>query len=144
MKDKSIKQQLDQVLVYTSKEDQLEHDAQMLAFQFLTKVDKTMADIGMSKRTLAQRIGTSAPFITQIFRGDRKPNWTILAKMQKELGLEFKVVTEKEINELIGKNIIDYHRNWSKSREYERKKRLWALPEVIMNIEENKYQALAG
>ena len=137
--ENKIKEQLDQLLTYTIEEDQLDHDAQMLAYQFLAKIDKAMMDKAMSKKDLAEKIGTSPAFITQLFRGDRKPNWNILAKMQKELGLEFKVVTEEEVEDLIGKNIMDYHRNWSKSREYEKRKGLTELPHVIMNIEENKY-----
>lgn len=143
MKTSNIKNHLDDLLKL-NEEDQLEHDAQILAFQFLNKVDKAMANIGMSKKTLAKRIGTSGAFITQLFRGDRKPNWNILAKMQSELGLDFKVITEKELNELIGENIINYHRSWAKSREYEKRKGLTSLPDIIMNIEENKYQPLAG
>ena len=143
MKTKNIKKQLDDLL-NLSEEQQLEHDAQILAFQFLNKVDKTMADTGMSKKQLAEKIGTSAAFITQLFRGDRKPNWNILAKMQKELSLDFKIITEKELDGLTGENMINYHRNWAKSKEHQKKKDLTSLPEVIMHIEENKNPPLAG
>ena len=143
MKTKGIKKQLDDLLNF-NEEDQLEHDAQMLAFQFLNKVDKAMADLGMSKKTLAERVGTSGAFITQLFRGDRKPNWNILAKMQKALGLNFKITTEKELNDFVGEKIINYHRDWAKSREYEKRKGLTSLPDIIMSIEEYKYQPLAG
>jgi transcriptional regulator with XRE-family HTH domain len=145
MKNKSIKEQFDELLTYTNAEEQLEHDAQMLAFQFLSKIDKVMADRNISKKELAQKVGTSASFITQMFRGDRKPNWNILAKLQRELDLDFKIVLKDEIDDAINKKIIDYHRKWTKTREYERRRGIEALPEVIMNIEENKYQpALAG
>ena len=142
MKTKNIKSQLDDLL-NLNEEDQLEHDAQILAFQFLNKVDKAMSEVGMSKKTLAEKVGTSAAFITQLFRGDRKPNWHILAKMKNALGLDFKVITEKELNDLLGEKIINYHRNWAKSKAYEKRKNLTFPPDVIMNIEENKYQPLA-
>lgn len=145
MENKNIIDQFNELLTYTSEEDQLEHDAQMLAFQFLSKIDKVMAERKISKKELAQKAGTSASFITQLFRGDRKPNWNILAKFQKELQLEFKVVFEDEIEDVLNTKIIDYHRKWAKSREHEKRRGLEALPDVIMNIEENKYQpALAG
>jgi ribosome-binding protein aMBF1 (putative translation factor) len=145
MENKNIIDQFDELLTHKNEEEQLEHDAQMLAFQFLTKVDKVMEEKGISKKDLAQKVGTSASFITQMFRGDRKPNWTILARMQRELGLTFKVTTQEEIEELLGDNILDYHRNWTKSRSYARRKGIQDLPEAIMYIEESEQpMAYAG
>ena len=141
--NKDIKNQFDRLLAF-SEDEELDHKAQMLAFQFLGKVDRTMAERGMSKKVLAERVGTSASFITQLFRGDRKPNWNILAKMQQELDLQFKVITEKELQELLQNSIIRYHRSWEKSRAYEKEKGLDPMNDVIMHIEENEYRALAG
>lgn len=98
-----------------SPEEQIEHDASMLAFQFLSKVDQFLAKEGISKKELAQRINTSASFITQMFRGNRKPSWKILAKMQAELDLEFKVFSG---DELIANEIRDYHKKWNKRKSY--------------------------
>ncbi len=62
-------------------------------------VDLNMEKLGMSKNELASKLGTSASFITQLFRGDRKPNWKILAKMSIALELDFKIVTEDSLKE---------------------------------------------
>lgn len=140
MKNKSIKQQLDDLLAKNPQE-QIDFDAQMLTFQFLSRVDAAMADQGMSKKHLASSIGTSPAFITQLFRGDRKPNWSILAKMQKELGLKFRVLDGSELNELVRDEMLDYHRKWVKSRKYEARKGMDAS-EAIMSIEDD--YALAG
>lgn len=45
----------------------------------------------MSKKLLAEKVNTSASYITQLFRGDSLPNFNILAKMQRVLGLKFEI-----------------------------------------------------
>jgi transcriptional regulator with XRE-family HTH domain len=112
---KNIKEQFEELIALKSPEEKIEHDAQILAFQFLSKVDLAMSELNISKKMLAKKVGTSPSFITQLFRGDRKPNWNILAKMQQELNLEFKLFTKKELDELIANEIKDYHRNWNKT-----------------------------
>lgn len=83
------------VLNEITEEESLEIKASVLALQFLGLVDKKMKDTGLTKKEMADSIGTSSSFLTQLFRGDRKPSWEILAKMSLVLGLEFKVVSEE-------------------------------------------------
>lgn len=142
---KSIKDQFDEILAFKSPEEQIEHEAQMLAFQFLSKVDLAMKELNISKKTLAKNVGTSPSFITQLFRGDRKPNWTILAKMQKVLGLDFKLFSGKEIDELIALELMDYHRKWIKTNAYYKKKGIANEYSTILSIVgDNNNYALAG
>lgn len=72
-------------------EESIEIKASVLALQFLGLVDEKMKDAGMNKKELAGQIGTSVSYLTQLFRGNRKPSWVILAKISLVLGLEFKV-----------------------------------------------------
>ena len=58
-----------------------------------------MEQKGVNRAALAQRVGTSKSFITQLFRGDRTPSWKILAKIAKTLDLEFVVTTKGESRE---------------------------------------------
>ena len=74
-----------------TEEESIEINASVLALQFLGLVDEKMKETGMSKKELADRIGTSVSYLTQLFRGNRKPSWEILAKMSLVLGLEFKI-----------------------------------------------------
>ncbi|TVR42498.1 MAG: XRE family transcriptional regulator [Cryomorphaceae bacterium] len=74
-----------------SAEEKTEHNAGILAMKFLGLVDAEMEARHISKKELSQKVGTSASFITQLFMGDRKPSWNMLARMQDALGLEFEV-----------------------------------------------------
>ncbi len=74
-----------------TEEDSIEIKASVLALQFLGLVDEKLKERGMTKKELADQIGTSVSYLTQLFRGDRKPSWEILGKMSLVLGLGFKV-----------------------------------------------------
>jgi transcriptional regulator with XRE-family HTH domain len=102
----SIKKEWDILFEGTSYEDQIASKADLLALQFLGLVDQKMEQEKISKKELAKKIGTSASFITQLFRGDRKPNWNILAKMSLELNLDFKVLTEELLEEKVQEELM--------------------------------------
>lgn len=145
MKD-SIKKEWDALFGSLSHEDLVTSNADLLAMQFLGLVDHKMEEENISKKELAQKIGTSASFITQLFRGDRKPNWNILAKMSIELGLEFKVMTEEIIRDRISEELMAYHQRWSKTQEYLKLKNQVTNPQMVMSVSptaEDDY-AMAG
>ncbi|MFC4871739.1 helix-turn-helix domain-containing protein [Negadavirga shengliensis] len=142
----SVKNKLDNLLAFNSSEEELAFKADLLAMQFLGWVDRKMEEKQMSKKELAEKIGTSAAFITQLFRGDRKPNWNILAKMSLALDLEFKVMTEASIQEKVKEELSEYHRRWVKTQKYLRLKNQVTDPKMVMAVEpasEDEY-AMAG
>jgi ribosome-binding protein aMBF1 (putative translation factor) len=86
-----IKKQFEELLSFKSEEDKIELDAKELVFSFLSEFDKAMERNKVSKKELAKSIGTSASYITQLFRGDRTPNFANIAKMKEALNLEFDI-----------------------------------------------------
>jgi transcriptional regulator with XRE-family HTH domain len=142
----SIKKEWDALFNTMSQEDLVSSKADVLAMQFLGLVDLKMEQDNISKKELAQKVGTSASFITQLFRGDRKPNWNILAKMSIELGIEFKVMTEEMIQERVTEELMEYHKRWSKTQEYLKLKNQVTNPQTVMAVSpmpEDDY-AMAG
>lgn len=81
---------------FISKEEEIEHEAKMLMFHFLDKIQEKADEKELNRKDLAQKIGTSASYITQLFRGDKLINLTSLAKFQKELGFKFTISIENE------------------------------------------------
>jgi plasmid maintenance system antidote protein VapI len=74
-----------------SENEKIEHDAQMLSFIVLSEFEKILVEKGWSRKDLADKIGTSPSYITQLFRGDRLLNFKMIAKMQKALNAEINI-----------------------------------------------------
>ncbi len=87
---KNIKRSFDK-LFETSEEQALEHDAKLLSFKYLSEIEEILETEEISKKLLAKKIGTSASYITQLFRGDRLLNLSTLAKIQKALNIKFEI-----------------------------------------------------
>ncbi|TLV00321.1 helix-turn-helix domain-containing protein [Dyadobacter luticola] len=66
-------------------------DALVLAARFLEIINDAMEEKKMTRKSLAQAIGTSPSWITQLFRGDRMPNLEILSLMARALDITFEV-----------------------------------------------------
>lgn len=142
----SIKKEWDNLFSEISYEDRVASMADVLALQFLGLVDRKMELENISKKELAEKIGTSASFITQLFRGDKKPSWNILAKMSIELELDFKVLTEELFQEKVQEELMAYHQRWSKTQEYLKLKDQVTNPHLVMAVSqsgEDEY-AMAG
>jgi transcriptional regulator with XRE-family HTH domain len=139
----SIKNEWENLFNEISYEDRVSSLADVLALQFLGLVDRKMGLESISKKELAEKIGTSASFITQLFRGDKKPNWNILAKMSMELGLEFKVMTEELLQEKVREELMAYHQRWAKTQEYLNLKNQVASPRTVMAISDVDQDSIA-
>jgi DNA-binding XRE family transcriptional regulator len=83
------------VLNELTEEESIEIKASVLALQFLGLVDERMKETGLTKKELADLIGSSVSHLTQLFRGDRKPSWEILARMSLAMELEHKLTLDQ-------------------------------------------------
>ena len=86
------KERWETLLSQRSNEEVLEADAQMLMFQFLSELQKHQELQGITRKELAEKTGTSAGYLTQIWRGDKPLSFLMLAKMQQALGISFKII----------------------------------------------------
>ena len=138
MKPSDIKSKFDELLRFKTAEEEIDHDAQLLAFRFLSIIDAEMERQDVNKKALAEKVGTSQSYITQLFRGDRRPNWTILAKMQKELGITFTVSTQLEMEQRIIDAISQAHKVWVKEGCYSmnQSRKLLGNLEIISNTKD--------
>lgn len=79
------------MLSFDNEQDQLELDAKIIMAKFLEKVQEISTQKGLKKKDLAEKIGTSASYITQLYRGHKLLNLMTLAKLQRALDIEFDV-----------------------------------------------------
>lgn len=80
---------------FHSKGEEIEHKAQMLSYHFLSEVEKECDRRKISRAELAEMVGTSRSYITQLFRGTKMVNMDILAKFEYALGITFQIVAER-------------------------------------------------
>jgi len=142
-KKKSIISEFNETLNQMTVEERLELDANLLAMGFLGLIDEIMVERKISKKELAEGVGTSPAYITQLFRGNRKPNWSFLAKAQRELDIQFDISTLEKRNEWMRDELMEYHNRWIKSAPLKDTKTREGNYS-IMTIEKDQDYALAG
>jgi transcriptional regulator with XRE-family HTH domain len=85
------------ILSFNNEQDQLELDAKIIMAKFLEKVQEIATQKGLKKKDLAEKIGTSASYITQLYRGHKLLNLMTLAKLQRALDIEFDIAIKGSI-----------------------------------------------
>lgn len=93
--DDFVERHLARIRVLTAKHKArlIEHRAGMISLIFLSEVEKEMDRLGLTKTDLAKMLGTSKSYLTQLWRGDKYVNVTLLARIENALKMEFKIVT---------------------------------------------------
>lgn len=76
-----------------SEEDKIDITASVLMLYFMAEVENIQKIKGIDRKTLANMIGTSPSYLTQIFSGNKLLNFKTLAKIQKALNIRFEVKT---------------------------------------------------
>jgi ribosome-binding protein aMBF1 (putative translation factor) len=64
-------------------------EAQLLSFRFLSEIERIMDERQLTRRSLAEAVGTSPSYITQLFRGSRLLNIDMLARFEQALFIRF-------------------------------------------------------
>ena len=118
MSDKQIVKGFNDLENQLTEEERLNNDASLLMFWFLSIVEERCKSLGWTRAKLAQEIGTSPSYITQLFRGDKLVNMLTLAKMQRALGIGFEIsatmagdARSKEFSLKHRENSTDNHNN---------------------------------
>lgn len=72
-------------------EERHELEKTRLHFAFLSGIERIMDKQNISREELAQRIGTSTGYLTELFRGTKSLNFDVLAKIKIALDVDFRV-----------------------------------------------------
>lgn len=97
LKDKySISKDFENLFTFQDEKEELDHDAHMIMFRFLSELEEYYSTGKNLKRNdLAAKLGVSPSYITQLFHGDKLLNFTMLARIQKAFNLTFEIKAHK-------------------------------------------------
>lgn len=87
------------LLSFRNVEQEDKHNAAMIMFKFLSEIEDVTKNKDISRKKIAELIGTSASYVTQLFRGDKLINLLTLAKLERVLDIEFEISTAKKVGE---------------------------------------------
>jgi len=79
------------LLIFEDINEEDRHNAVMIMFKFLSVIEDVTKDKKLSRKKLAELIGTSPSYITQLFRGDKLMNLLTIAKFERVLNIEFNI-----------------------------------------------------
>jgi transcriptional regulator with XRE-family HTH domain len=96
-KDKyNIGKDYEHLFSFRNEKDELDYEAHMLMFRFLSEIQKINSDgKTLKNKDLASKLGVSPSYITQLFNGTKMLNFTMLAKIQKAFNITFEIKASK-------------------------------------------------
>lgn len=89
---KAIKAAFGKLLNDFSDEENLDIEALAIGHSYLSEAQRVMDDRGMLRKDLAEMMGMSPSFLTQLYRGDRPVNDKHKALLQRVLNIRFEVM----------------------------------------------------
>jgi transcriptional regulator with XRE-family HTH domain len=106
-KSKELQQQFAKLFADGTEEQKLDLEAKVLMAGFLSEIER-IQEISTNlknRKSLAEAIGTSPSYLTQVFCGDKNLNFLTLAKIQKVLNIRFEILAHEKIKSLPKKKI---------------------------------------
>jgi len=96
-KDKyTISKEFENLFTFQDEKEELDHEAHMIMFRFLSEIEESYSNgKTFKKNELAAKLGVSPSYITQLFKGDKLLNFTMLAKIQKVFNITFEIKARK-------------------------------------------------
>ena len=107
-----IKKTFDDVFADLSPEEKIEQFSTVLSMRFLSEIDEVMQNRPVKKKELAEKVQTSAAYITQLLRGDRKLKFEMLAKIAFALDIDFDISLKNKFDSEIKPPKSDGHGLW--------------------------------
>lgn len=67
------------------------HEAHMVSLRILSEVQKLLDARNMTRKQLAEALGTSPSYLAQLFRADKMLNLEMIVKLERVLGLKCQI-----------------------------------------------------
>lgn len=71
--------------------EDFEHEKTVLQLKFISEIEHLMEEMNVSKKDLADQIGLSTEYLTQLFKGTKSLDFEIIAKIQSALECGFTI-----------------------------------------------------
>jgi len=94
-KKEDILKQFERLIAFKDESEKLEFEASKIHLDFIEELSKMMEEQRMTKSELAEKIGTSKSYITQLFSGDKMVNLVFIAKIQRVFKINFNILPSK-------------------------------------------------
>lgn len=78
-------------LRFENEEDALEFRAEAMHLRFIEKIKGRMRELGINQTRIAEELGTSKGYVSQLFSGDRLLNLKTLAKLETILDIKIEL-----------------------------------------------------
>lgn len=105
----------EELLGFKTKEDKRGFDKDVLQLEIMNEVERLMVSEGLSRKDLADKLGISKSFISQLFSCDKKLHFGLLAQLQEvfKCKLNFSFIPYSEYS---SKMVIADYKNSSEKR----------------------------
>ena len=101
IENQNIQNQFAELFSHRSENEKLEHNTQMIMFRFLSEIERMADERGFkSRKELADAVGVTPSYLTQLFRGGKKLNLETVAKFQEALNIVFDIKAKESVYEL--------------------------------------------
>jgi transcriptional regulator with XRE-family HTH domain len=90
-----INPEFEDLFSFKSDKEKIEHMSQMISYRILSEVEKICDEKNIKKKDLAEMIGTSRSYITQLFRGTKYVNTDVMAKFECALDFTYNIVAKR-------------------------------------------------
>lgn len=88
----NINKDFESLFTFQDEKEELDHEAHMIMLRFLGEIEENYSkNDTFKKNELAIKLGVSPSYITQLFKGDKLMNLTMLAKIQKAFNITFEI-----------------------------------------------------
>jgi len=89
-----VQDAFDSLFKFADEQDRNEVEAKALMARFLSELQPVIEERKLKRKELAELIGTSASYLTQLYRGHKLINLVTLAKLERVLGVRFSIALE--------------------------------------------------
>jgi transcriptional regulator with XRE-family HTH domain len=111
--------------------DSIEINAKNISNRFISEIEKLCDERGLLRKDLAKDLGTSASYITQLFRGDKLLNLNFISKIEDYFKITFDIHAKSIADNLLLEDIDKF--NKIQLSNLERRNFAWVLMKYYPN-----------